>query len=89
MEEVPCRFPHIGEQTFKILSNKSLAKCMTVSRTWNHFIKNYRFCKQQAYYEKIKKEKDQMGRTKLHKLAKTGQLSECKLIIEHVEKKSW
>ena len=46
MEEVLWRFPHIGEQTFKKLSNINLAKWKTVSKTWYHFITNEKFYKQ-------------------------------------------
>ena len=88
MEELLLRFPHIGEQTFKQLSNRNLTKCKTVTRTWYNFIKNDRFCKQRAHYEKIQKDQDTDGRTQLHKTARDGQLLECKLIIEHVENKN-
>ena len=69
MEEVLWRFPHIGEKTFKMLSNKNLAKCKTVSRTWDQFIKNDRVCKQRAHYENIQKDKNIDGDTELHKKA--------------------
>ena len=38
MEEMLWIFPHIGEQIFNSLSNKNIAKCKEVSKTWNHFI---------------------------------------------------
>ena len=40
MEDMLWRFPHVGEQVFKKLSNKSLIKCMKIARTWENFIKN-------------------------------------------------
>ena len=88
MEEVLLRFPHIGEKTFKKLSNKNLAKCKTVSKTWNKFITNEKFYKQRVNYENLQKDVDRDGKTQLHKKARDGQLSECKLIIDHVENKN-
>ena len=43
MEEVPLRFPHIGEQIFEILDNKTLANCKKVCRYWNTFIEDQKF----------------------------------------------
>ena len=88
MEEIVLRFPHIGERTFKKLSNKNLAKCKTVSRTLYHFITNEKFYKQRVHYENLQKVVDRRGKTPLHKLARDGQFSECKLIIDHVENKN-
>ena len=88
MEEILWRFPHIGEQTFKKLSNENLVKCKTVGRTWYHFIDNEKFYKQRVRYENHQKDVDKIGKTPLHKEARDGQLSECKLIIDHVENKN-
>ena len=88
MEEMFWKFPHIGEQTFKILSNKNLEKCKIVCRSWYHFIKNDKFCEQRVHYENIQKKKGKFGKTQLHRKAKDGQLSECRLIIDHVENKN-
>jgi ankyrin repeat protein len=87
MEETLLRFSHIGEGIFKKLSNKSLAKCRTVDEAWEHFISNEKFYKQRVKYETIQKEKDEIGRTPLHRAAEDGKLSECKMIIDHVENK--
>ena len=88
MEEILLRFPHIGERTFKRLSNKSLAKCKTINKTWYNFITNEMFYKLRDHFEKIQKDKEENGRTQLHQKAKYGKLSDCKLIIENVENKN-
>ena len=88
MEEILWRFPHIGEETFKKLSNKSLVKCMTINRTWYHFITNEKFYKLRVQYENEQKIVDKFGNTPLHKAAKYGDISKCKLIIENVENKN-
>ena len=71
MEEIILRFPHIGERTFKKLSNKNLAKCKNVSRTLYHFITNEKFYKLRVHYENLQKEVDYFGETPLHKIANT------------------
>ena len=43
MEEMPLRFPHLGEQIFDSLSNESLQKCKKVARFWHNFIVNEYF----------------------------------------------
>ena len=40
---VILRFPHIAEDTFKELDNKSIAQCKIVSRTWRRFIEEQKF----------------------------------------------
>ena len=69
MDEVLLRFPHLGEKTFKKLSNKNLVKCMTVSKTWYHFIQNEKFYKLRAKYENDQKIVDQFGNTQQQKVA--------------------
>ena len=81
-------FPHIGEQIFKQLSNKNLAKCRKVTKSWEHFISNQRFYKQRVKYEVIQKQRNNIGRTHLHQVAKAGNLSECKSIVYNVEDKN-
>ena len=88
MEAMLWKFPHIGEGIFKKLSNKNLAKCKKVARNWGQFINNKRFYKQKVKYEMIQKNKDEDGRTQLHKAAKAGQFEECKQIFDHVENKN-
>ena len=43
MEEILRRFQHIGEQIFKELDNKSLAKCRKAYRSWRTFIDDQKF----------------------------------------------
>ena len=88
MEEVFLRFPHLGKQIFKILSNKNLTKCKRVGKSWNHFIVNDKFCKHRVFYENLQKNRDKDGNTPLHKAAIDGDLKECKLIINHIEHKN-
>ena len=88
MEEILLRFTHIGEKTFKKISNKSLVKCMKVSKSWNNLISNQNCFKQRIHYENIQKDVDVNGETPLHKKVREGQLPEFKLIFEHVEDKN-
>ena len=48
MEDMLWKFPHVGADVFKKLSNKNLAKCKKVARTWECFINNERFCKERV-----------------------------------------
>ena len=88
MEDMFWKFPHIGEQIFKKLSNKSLLKCMKVAKTWKYFITNEKFCKLRVKYETMQKTKDENGCTPLHEAAKNGEFLECKMIIANVENKN-
>ena len=88
MEDMLWKFPHVGQQMFKILSNKNLAKIKKVARSWDHFITNEKFYKQKVHYENKQKEKDEKGWTPLHKAAEEGKVIECKLIMDNVEDKS-
>ena len=38
MEEISLRFPHISEQIFEILDNKTLVQCKEADRTLNKCI---------------------------------------------------
>ena len=40
MEEVLLRFPHIGEEMFDSLDEKSLQKCKKVCKPWKRFIED-------------------------------------------------
>ena len=88
MEDMLWRFPHIGEQIFKKLSNKNIAKCRKVAKSWEHFIVNQRFYKQKVKFEMVQKQRTQRGWTELHLLAKFGNLSNCKEIVYNVEDKN-
>ena len=43
MEEILCRFPHLGKQIFAELDDLSLAKSRETNRQWLHFICNEKF----------------------------------------------
>ena len=43
MDEAFLRFPHLGEDIFDLLDDKTLAKCLKVGKTWNHFMNNKGF----------------------------------------------
>ena len=45
MEEILCRFQHLGEQIFAELDDSSLAKSRETSRSWLDFICNEKFYK--------------------------------------------
>ena len=45
MEEILCRFQHLGEQIFSELDDLSLAKSRETSRSWLDFICNEKFYK--------------------------------------------
>ena len=68
MEDMLWKFPHVGQQIFKKLSNKALAKNKKVARTWKHFITNEKFYKQKVHYETRQKE-NPSGETPLHEAA--------------------
>ena len=88
MEDMLWKFPHVGNNIFKKLSNKNLVKCKKVGRTWENFIINEKIYIQKVYYETEQKEKNKIGRTPFHKAALKGKLSEIKAIIDHVEDKN-
>ena len=43
MEEILCRFPHLGKRIFAELDDLSLAKSRETNRQWLHFICNEKF----------------------------------------------
>ena len=51
MEDMLWRFPHVVKQSLKKLSNKNLAKCKKIARTWEHFIINEKFYNQRVKYK--------------------------------------
>ena len=87
MEEVLLRFPHLGENIFKIVSNKKLIQSKMTTRSWSHFIVSKKFYKQRVIYENLQKDVDDNGYTPLHKAARDGDLQKYKLIIVHIENK--
>ena len=79
MDDIIFRFPHLAEQIFSELDNKSLAKCRETSGSWQDVINGERSYKQRIkkmmkkkarkhYYQRIIK-----GFTPLHLAAITGQ----------------
>ena len=88
MEDILWKFPHVGKQIFKKLSNKNLAKSRKVAKTWEYFITNEKFYKLKVYYETKQKKRDRTGNTPLHHAAIDGNLLECKLILDNVEVKN-
>ena len=82
MDEIILRFPHLAEQIFSELDNKSVAKCRDTNRLWQDIINREKSYKQritkmieeskkkakQHYYIKIIK-----GFTPLHWAAFNGQ----------------
>ena len=91
MEDMLWKFPHVWQQIFKKLSNKNLAKCKKVAKTWEKFITNENFYKQKVHYETKQKERLHYGRTYLNDKAGAGGesvLKEFKLIFDNVEDKS-
>ena len=87
MEDMLWKFPHVGQQVFKKLSNKNLAKGKKVARTWESFISNEKFYKQKVHFE-TKQKKDNGGSTPLHCAARDGKLLKCKTIMDNVEDKN-
>ena len=87
MEDMFWKFPLIGNQIFKKLSNKNLTKCKEVSQTWERFITNEIFYKQRVHHENLQKNQNRnfYGETYLHKAAREGLLSNCKLVVENIE----
>ena len=43
MEEVILRFPHLSENIFSSLDNKSLADCKEVSKSWYFYLDGQKF----------------------------------------------
>ena len=38
MEEIFLRFPHIGEQIFGEIDNRTITKCIEVTKSWQTFL---------------------------------------------------
>ena len=70
IEDLIERFPHIVENIFENLDNKSLANCRGISKSWQEFIDNRNLpWKRIMKIEKLHR----WGNTNLHVAAKTGQ----------------
>ena len=46
MEEVFLRFPHLSEDIFNALDNKSLASCKEVSKVWYNYLHDQKFVRE-------------------------------------------
>ena len=76
MEDMISRFPHIGEQIFRKLSNASLAKCRVVDRDWQNFIYYNKFYQIKIQKLMLRYKKwycSEKKITPLHLAAATGQ----------------
>ena len=82
MDVIILRFPHLPEQIFSELDNKSMAKCRETNRSWQDIINRQKSYKQriQKMIEESKKnarkhyyQKTIKGFTPLHLAALTGQ----------------
>ena len=58
MEDMFWRFPHIGDQILKKLSNKSIVNSKKLARTWNCFIKNAKFYRRRVKMRHFRKRGD-------------------------------
>ena len=89
MEDMLWKFPHVGQQIFKKLSNKNLAKSKKLAKSWKNFITNEKFYKEKVYFETRQKERDEYGgMSPLEKAAWDGNLQEYRLFIKYVEDKN-
>ena len=84
MEDLFIRFPHIAQQIFENLDNKSLTNCREVTRSWKQFIDN----KKLTWFRICEKYCPNEGSTILHIAAKTGQTEMFEIIFEEEEKKN-
>ena len=82
MELVSLRFPHITDQIFEILNNRSLTKCRKVHKTWLRFIDDANY----PWSRILKKHPMEMGQTPFHIAAKTGQLRMWELFLNEKDK---
>ena len=85
IEDLMERFPHIAEEIFECLDNKSLGKCREVVKSWQEFIDQRnlpwkRIVKVEKYFED--------GSKFLHVAVKTGQVKMFKKLIEDEEDKN-
>ena len=81
MENLILRFPHIAQQIFEKLSDKSLTKCRQVGKLWQAFIDEnslpwIRIIKIPSILTK--------GNTYLHVASKSGQIKIFNMIVAEV-----
>ena len=77
------QYPHIINQIFEKLDNRSFANCIEVSKLWHEKIKNNRASWIRIALPKIPKN----GDTFLHFAARTGQSDAFEKIVETEENK--
>jgi ankyrin repeat protein len=88
MEEILCRFQHLGEQIFAELEDLSLAKSRETSRSWLDFISNEKFYKNRINEMLANKATDygklrgELLRSKVHCAAFFGQTQIVMDILE-------
>ena len=85
MDNLILRFPHLLEQTFRKLNNKSLFKSREVSRSWKYFIneRNYQWLCVVNIPKLLQK-----SNTYLHLAAETGQIDAFQTILSEEEDKN-
>ena len=94
MEEILCRFQHLGEQIFAELDDLSLAKSRETSRSWLNFICNEKFYKNRITEMLANKATDygklrgELLRSKVHCAAFYGQTQIVMDILENSSEKS-
>ena len=79
------RFPHLPEQIFQKLDNKSLSKCREVTKSWKDIIdrKNYPWLRIVNIPTMLKK-----GNTYLHLAAEAGHIKAFKEVLDEKEDKN-
>ena len=78
MEIIALRFPHITDQIFELINNKSITKCREVEKTWLRFIDEDDL----PWKRILRKYPVEMGQTPLHIAAMTGQLQKCQVFFK-------
>ena len=81
MEILILRFPHIAQQIFEKLSDKSLTKCRAVGKLWQTFIdeNSLPWIRINKFPSILTK-----GNTYLHVASKSGQIEIFKMIVAEV-----
>ena len=78
MEDLILRFPHIAEQIFEYLDNKSLTNAREVTSSWKKFIDD----KKLAWFRICEKYCHTKQNNNLHIAAKTGQTKVFEIMFE-------
>ena len=85
MKDLILRFPHLAEQIFQQLDNKSLAKCREIERLWQKFIdeKNYPWLRIVNIPTIL-----QDGNSYMHLAAQCGQTDMFEMILDEEDNKN-